>query len=271
MKGLAIPSFISGIFGVTEPAIYGISLPRKKPFIVSCIGGAVGGAVMGAMGSAMYMFGGLGIFGLPSFLNQKTGIDSGFIGAVVGGVIVAFIVGLVGTYFFGFKDDKEVTSTTNASSKKKVDNKIVYSPLKGDVKALSETDDEAFASGALGKGVVIVPTEGKLVAPVNGIIATFFPTGHAIAIETEDGKEVLMHVGINTVELNGKFFYPKAKEGDEVTVGQTLLEFDIEAIKKAGYSISTPIIITNSDDFLSITGVENKSIDFNEDLLTVIK
>jgi len=271
LKGLAIPSFISGIFGVTEPAIYGISLPRKKPFIVSCIGGAVGGAVMGAMGSAMYMFGGLGIFGLPSFLNQKTGIDSGFIGAVVGGVVVAFIVGLVGTYFFGFKDDKEVTSTTNASSKKKVDNKIVYSPLKGDVKALSETDDEAFASGALGKGVVIVPTEGKLVAPVNGIIATFFPTGHAIAIETEDGKEVLMHVGINTVELNGKFFYPKAKEGDEVTVGQTLLEFDIEAIKKAGYSISTPIIITNSDDFSSITGVEKKSIDFNEDLLTVIK
>lgn len=271
LKGLAIPSFISGIFGVTEPAIYGISLPRKKPFIVSCIGGAIGGAVMGAMGSAMYMFGGLGIFGLPSFLNQQTGIDSGFIGAVAGGVAISFIAGFLGTYFFGFKDDKEISTKNNVNSDKKEDSKIVYSPLKGEVKALSETEDEAFASGALGKGVVIVPTEGKLVAPVNGKIATFFPTGHAIAIETEDGKEVLMHVGINTVELNGKFFYPKAKEGDEVAIGQTLLEFDIEAIKKAGYSISTPIIITNSDDFSSIIGVENKSIDFNEELLTVIK
>ncbi|MBN1467678.1 MAG: PTS glucose transporter subunit IIA [Fusobacteriaceae bacterium] len=265
LKGLSIPAFISGIFGVTEPAIYGVTLPRKKPFIISCIGGAVAGGIMGLFGSKIYMFGGMGIFGIPTYINPKgQGLDMSF-WAVVIGITVAVLIGFSLTYLFGFKDE-EVEEV-------KVDTKgeTIYSPLRGALKDLSETEDEAFASGALGKGAVIIPTEGKLVAPADGIVATFFPTGHAVAIETSNGTEILMHVGIDTVRLEGKYFYPKVKEGVKVKKGDLLLEFDIKAIEKEGFSLATPVIISNTDDFSDVVRVDGLSIDFSDSLINVTK
>lgn len=264
LKSIGIPAFISGIFGVTEPAIYGITLPRKKPFIISCIVSAIFGALLSIFGTIGYRMGGMGIFAYPSYIAD-TGFDMGFWGSIIC-TAGAFVVGFIAQFLFGgFKDEQKVEEEVKTI----VENEFVLSPLKGEVKSLSETEDEAFASGALGKGVVIIPSEGKLVAPAGGTVATFFPTGHAVAIETDCGKEILMHVGINTVELDGKFFSPKAKEGDKVKAGDLLLEFDIEAIKAAGYSVATPVIISNSDEFKEIVAEENNAINYNEKLITV--
>lgn len=266
LKGIAIPAFISGIFGVTEPAIYGITLPRKKPFIISCIVAGISGGIIGAMGSKGFTMGGLGIFTYPSYINPQAGLDKGFWGVVIG-TVLAFILGFVAQYLFGGFKDEEIEEVTKKES---LDEKV-FSPLKGQLKKLSETEDEAFASGALGKGVVIIPNEGKLYAPADGKIVTFFPTGHAIALETSNGLEILMHVGIDTVKLEGKYFYPKISEGKEVKKGDLLLEFDIEAIKKAGYSLATPVIISNTDDYSEII-IENKDVvSFEDELLIAIK
>lgn len=270
LKGISIPAFISGIFGVTEPAIYGITLPRKKPFIISCIGGAIGGGIMASVGAKLHMFGGMGVFGIPSYIDPKTGIDMSFWGTIIG-ITVAFIFGLVVTYLFGFKDEVETVAEEKISAKPVTNEEVIYSPLKGELKDLSETEDEAFASGALGKGAIIIPSEGKLIAPVDGTVATFFPTGHAIAMETAGGTEILMHVGIDTVKLDGKHFYPKVKEGAKVKKGDILLEFDIEAIKKAGFSLTTPIIISNTDDFADVVKSEGKNVNFSDKILLAIR
>ena len=135
---------------------------------------------------------------------------------------------------------------------------------------MANIEDPAFASEALGKGIAIIPAEGKLVAPSNGTILTFFPTNHAIAMISEKGAEILMHVGLDTVQLEGKHFYPKAKEGDVVRKGDVLLEFNIEEIEKEGYSVTTPVIITNMDDYLDIMESDRENIDFGEEALTLI-
>ncbi|AJH00313.1 PTS beta-glucoside transporter subunit EIIBCA [Clostridium beijerinckii] len=269
LKSIAFPAFISGIFGVTEPAIYGVTLPRKKPFILSCIGAAIGGGIVGFMGSKLYIMGGMGIFTIPSYMG-KNGIDGGFYGAVIS-IVVSFVLGFLLMFIAGFKDDeaaqeakKEVTETPL------VKQEVLVSPIKGEVKPLSEIKDEAFSSGALGKGIAIEPVEGKVVAPVDGVLTTFFPTGHALGITSDSGAEILIHVGMDTVQLDGKHFTPKAKQGDIVKAGDVLLEFDINAIKSEGYSVITPVIVTNSAQYLDVIETDKKAINYNEDLLTVM-
>ncbi|MEC0183082.1 beta-glucoside-specific PTS transporter subunit IIABC [Paenibacillus peoriae] len=274
LRSLSIPAVISGIFGVTEPAIYGITLPRKKPFILSCIGAAVGGGIIGAMGTKGYILGGLGIFAIPSYISPA-GMDRGFYGAVIG-ILVSFVLGFLLMFFSGFKDDevketkKEDRTTGGAQGEVLVKQETVISPLKGEVKPLSEVPDEAFSTGALGKGVAIEPSEGKVVAPVDGVLTSFFSTGHAIGITSDHGVEVLIHVGKDTVKLKGKHFYPKVKQGDAVKKGQLLMEFDMEAIKEAGYVLTTPVIVANTANYLDVIETEKKSIEYQEDLLTVV-
>ncbi len=152
-----------------------------------------------------------------------------------------------------------------------LEKEVVYSPLKGTIKKLSEAEDEAFTSGALGKEAAVVPTEGKVVAPTDGTIVTLFPTNHAIAIETDSGAELLIHVGLDTVQLDGKYFYPKVKEGDKVKKGDLMLEFDINEIKKAGYVLTTPVIVTNTDEFLDVIEIDKENIEFGEKLITIVK
>ncbi|MCY6371191.1 beta-glucoside-specific PTS transporter subunit IIABC [Clostridium ganghwense] len=270
LKSLSVPAVISGIFGVTEPAIYGITLPRKKPFILSCIVASIGGAIIGWAGSVMYIMGGLGIFGIPSYVNPKSGLDKGFYAAITS-FIIAFILGFVVMYFSKFEDD-EVTPENKEEKKEEtlVKQEVIGSPLKGKVIALSEVKDEAFSKGVLGKGIGIEPSEGKVVAPADGVLTTLFPTGHAMGITTDNGAEILIHVGMDTVQLEGKYFTPKFKQGDRVKIGDVILEFDKKAIEEEGYSVTTPVVITNSDNYLDVIETDKVNINYKGELLTVV-
>ncbi len=266
LRSLAMPAIISGFFGVTEPAIYGITLPRKKPFIVSCIAASIGGGVIGFFGSKGYMIGGMGIFALPSYIGPD-GMNKGFYGMAIA-MVVGLVLGFILMLFTKFEDD--VNSNEQTKENTLVKQETIVSPLKGEIKPLSEVKDEAFSKGALGKGIAIYPTEGKVVAPIDGVLTTFFPTGHALGITSDNGAEILIHVGMDTVQLEGKYFTPKAKQGDTVKAGQVLLEFNIKAIEAAGYSLITPVLITNSDNYLDVIETDKKTIDYKEDLLTVL-
>lgn len=265
LKSLGIPAFISGIFGVTEPAIYGVTLPKKTPFLISCIGGAIGGAIIGGAHVYGYMIGGLGVFGIPSYINRAENDISGMLWALLA-VAVAMVFSFIVT-IITYKDDKEEETSVKVSSAEK---ERLITPLKGTVKDLSEVKDEAFSGGALGNGVAIIPTEGKLVAPADGTITTAFPTGHAIGIKTDLGAEILIHIGMDTVKLNGKYFTKKVNQGDRVKKGQVLLEFDINGIKKEGYEIITPVVITNTNIYNDIVYETGKETKFGETLITLL-
>lgn len=248
LRNIAIPAFISGLFGVTEPCIYGVTLPKKKPFVISCIAGAAGGGIIGLMGVKSYMMGGLGFFGLPSFIDQTTNSIYSLIWVSVG-ILVAMAVGFILT-FITYKDDEPVSIEKNAGKIAKKE--IVCAPLSGEVRDLSEVEDEAFSTGAMGGGVAIVPAEGKLYAPFDGEVTTFFPTGHAIGMVSDTGVELLIHVGMDTVKMNGEGFAPKVEQGARVRKGDLLLEFDMGKIKAAGYSLTTPVIVTNTDAYADV-------------------
>lgn len=268
LKEMAIPNFISGIFGVTEPAIYGILLPLKKPFIISCIAGGIGGAFYGHFNFRKFILGGMGIFELPNMMNPD---------GTMGNIIIAFIgigismaAGFLLTMIF-YKDkegkaDNMAVSPANAAEK--AEKIIVASPLTGKVVKLADVKDEAFSSGALGNGIAVMPEEGALYAPADGIISALFPTGHAIGMTTESGAELLMHVGMDTVQLEGKGFKPLVAAGDSVKKGQKLLEFDIQLIQNAGYSLVTPVLITNSDEFTNVLSVKADQVKAGDLLLT---
>lgn len=264
LRDMAVPAFVSGMFGVTEPCIYGITLPKKKPFIISCIGGAVGGGIIGFAGVKSYSMGGLGLFGLPSYIDGANQSMYSLIWVCIG-TLVAMAVSFILT-FITYKDD--VPSQTTEKKGKTANN--VASPMKGNVKALAESEDEAFASGALGEGLAIEPTEGKLYAPFDGEIVTFFPTGHAIGLKSADGVELLIHVGMDTVKLNGEGFTPKAKQGDRVKKGDLLLEFDIAKIKAAGYSIVSPVVVTNTDDYADVIPTDAASVNAGDEAIIIL-
>ncbi|ETT63254.1 PTS system beta-glucoside-specific transporter subunits IIABC [Paenibacillus sp. FSL R7-277] len=269
LKSLSIPAIISGIFGVTEPAIYGITLPRKKPFILSCVAAAVGGGIVGLMGTKGYILGGLGIFGIPSYISPD-GMDTGFYGAIAA-IVISFILGFILVFFSGFKDEEAVDSKSGGTARSNlVKQETVGSPLKGQIRALSELTDEAFSTGAMGKGIAIEPLEGKVYSPVDGVLTTLFASGHAIGITSDNGVDILIHVGKDTVKLKGKHFTPRAKQGDTVTKGQLLMEFDVAAIREAGYTLTTPVIISNSGEYLDVIETDQKSVDYRENLLTVM-
>lgn len=269
LRALCVPAAISGIFGVTEPAIYGITLPRKKPFIISCIASAIAGAYFGFANLKEFIMGGLGIFEFPAMIDPATNnMDSLYVGII--GAILAMLVGFILTMLF-FTDDKaaDTIEAKDASvSEELLDKEIIALPLHGEILPLSNVKDAAFSQGILGKGLAIEPDQGEVVSPVNGVITTLFPTYHAIGITADSGVEILIHVGMDTVQLEGTHFHPVIQQGERVTVGQKLLEFDMEEIRKAGYSLITPVVITNSSQYLDILETGLKS---SEELLTVIR
>lgn len=246
LKSLGIPAFISGIFGVTEPAIYGLTLPLKKPFIMSCIAGGIGGGILGLAGSKLYIFGGLGVFGFPSFINKATGVDSGFYMALVA-CGIAFILGFILTYVVGFQDKVEAKPAAapvldpNPNSRYEI-----VSPMAGEVVALKDINDITFAGEHMGKGIAIRPTSGRVVSPITGVVQTVYRTKHAIGLVSDDGVEMLIHIGQDTVKLKGEHFTTHVKDGDRVNAGDLIVEFDLQAIKDAGYETVTPIIVTNT-------------------------
>ncbi|MEC0127557.1 beta-glucoside-specific PTS transporter subunit IIABC [Paenibacillus pabuli] len=272
LKSLSVPAFISGIFGVTEPAIYGVTLPLKKPFIMSCIAGGIGGAILGLAGSKFYLIGGLGVFGYPSFVNKATGIDSSFYMTIVA-TVIAFILGFILTFVFGFKDPVEKVSTpapTPVLDPNPNNRYEIFSPMAGEVVELKEINDVTFAGEHMGKGIAIRPTSGRVVSPINGVVQTVYRTKHAIGLVTDDGVEMLIHIGQDTVQLKGQHFTAHVKDGDRVNVGDLIMEFDLQAIKDAGYETVTPIIITNTSNYLDVVGTKDASVKEKDKLLTVL-
>ncbi len=270
LKEMAVPNFISGIFGVTEPAIYGILLPLKKPFIISCIAGGIGGAFYGHFNFRKFILGGMGIFELPNMMNPDGSMGNIIVAFV--GIAVSMTVGFLLTMVL-YKDKKEETPAAAekpaAAVREKGEIIKIVSPLKGKLVKLENVKDEAFSSGALGKGAAIEPEEGVLYAPADGTVSALFPTGHAIGITTETGLELLLHVGMDTVQLDGKGFKTLVEAGDTVKQGQKLVEFDMELIQEAGYSLVTPVLVTNFDEFEEIEVAAKEQITAGDVLLDI--
>lgn len=265
-KALTIPAIISGICGVTEPGIYGFALPEKKPFIFACIAAAVAGGVFTFLGGQQFVIGGLGIFGTVSFISPTGDATSMYYSFIA--IAVAMIVGFLLTYFF-WNDDSSVEE-----KKKEITNKTtretILSPMTGKIIPLSELKDDAFATGALGDGIGIVPTNGKVVAPVDGTVTTLFPTLHAIGITSENGVEILIHIGLDTVQMGGNGFTAHIKQGDKVKKGQLLVNVDLKEVEKAGFLTQTPIIIVNSKDMLDLLKTDKKEVKASDELITVL-
>ena len=280
VKQLASSGGLTGVLGITEPVLYGINLKYMFPLYAAMIGGGVGGLFLGITGVERFGSGSPGLLVLPVYLPTEEALAQGFTMSnftfAVVGVIIAMVVSFIACFImYGIWEKKgklegEETSA-NASEETTSKDNTIYAPCKGEVVELKDVKDEVFSSGAMGKGIAIEPSEGKIYAPCDGKISVFFPTGHAIGIVADNGAEVLIHVGMDTVNLKGKGFTPKAKEGDVVKKGQLLLEVDLEEVKKANLSTITPVIITNTADMKDVVPTVAKQTNVGDTLITVVK
>ncbi len=285
VKQLASSGGITGVLGITEPVLYGINLKYMFPLYAAMIGGGIGGLFLGITGVERFGAGSPGLLVLPVYLPTEQASALGFTMAnftnAVIGVVIAMVVSFVSCFIMygvwhkkGLIDAEEPVEDKKEETAKEtseVKEALVYAPCKGDVVPLSEVKDEVFSSGAMGKGVAIKPSEGKVYAPCDATISVFFPTGHAIGLQADNGVEILIHVGMDTVNLNGKGFTPKAKVGDKVKKGDLLLEVDLKEIEKANLSTITPIIITNSADMKDVVATDAKTVKNGDKLITVSK
>lgn len=276
IKSMAVPSALSACMGITEPAIFGVNLRFGKPFVMACIGGACGAlfasvTALGATGTGV-----TGIFGILLCLNQPLS----YLLMMAISVGVAFVL----TWMFGYKDsvsetcqeaEKEKTQGEKAEASKPeiqefVTGEILLSShMEGAAIPMSEVKDATFAAEVLGKGIAIIPKKGEVTAPCDAVVETVFATRHAIGLKADNGAEILIHVGINTVELGGKFYTSHVKEGDRVKTGQVMLTFDMEKIKEAGYDLTTPMIITNSDDYQEIKILKTGNVTKQDTVLEI--
>ncbi|MCS4488087.1 beta-glucoside-specific PTS transporter subunit IIABC [Streptococcus sciuri] len=273
VRELAIPALISAVFGVTEPAIYGITLPMRTPFIMTCIAGAVQGAFLGFVDVKAHSFGGMGLFAIPSFISPSNSQNVIYYGVAI---VISFVLGFILTQFVKIPNlYGEVTDTHQMQEitpkLKELQQDIVASPMIGEVVSLENVPDAVFASGAMGKGLAINPSDGTIVAPSNGEITLVFPTGHAVGLRTENGAEILIHVGMDTVSLAGKGFRSFVEVGQKVKAGDKLLEFDLAIIRDAGLSVVTPVIVTNSSDYDDILVTQAVRVNIGDYLLTTVK
>ena len=247
-KQIATSGFITAYMGITEPILYGISLPKKYPLVATMIGGACGGLYAGLTHTHRFATGSSGLPAVLLYLGNNT--TKCFVNIIIAIVISAVVSGVL-TFILSYKfEDKVVETEDTKEDQIEIEDNIDFaSPVKGEVLPLSKAKDEVFASGALGQGAVIVPSEGKVVAPFDAKVGALFPTKHAICLVGDNGLELMIHIGIDTVKLEGKCFEAFVKPEDHVKAGDVLVEFDIEGIKEAGYSEQTMLIMTNSDKF----------------------
>lgn len=280
IKSLALPSSLSAFMGITEPAIFGVNLRFFKPFIAGCIGGGCGALYaslvhIGAKGTGV-----TGIFGILLCLNQPLQ----YLIEMVIAVGVAFVIS-----FLIYKDaepkaatetaavenietaDAVTTDATTADTTAEIAEETLTSPVNGTQIPLSEVADEIFASEMLGTTVAVEPADGKIVAPCDGEVSNIFETGHAVCITTESGGELLIHIGIDTVKMDGKGFTKKVSDGDKVHAGDILVEADLEEIKNAGYQTTTMMILTNTDEFGNVTKAEPAEVKTTSKVMTLIK
>lgn len=264
MKQLAVSGSITAYMGITEPTLYGVNLPKKYPLVAAMIGGGAGGLYAGLTNTHRFA---TGSSGLPAILLYIGDNSMVFFWNIVIALLISAVVSAVLTYILSFKFEKEV----DLPSVKEVilEDATVSNPIKGNIIPLNEVKDGAFASGALGKGFAIEPIEGKVIAPFNGKIEAVFPTKHAIGLVSETGIELLIHVGLNTVELKGQYFDTLVEPGQTVKKGQAILNFDLEKIKESGYETQVPVVITNSPQYSSIELTNKGKLLNNEEVLIV--
>ncbi|MFI3066970.1 beta-glucoside-specific PTS transporter subunit IIABC [Streptococcus suis] len=278
VKTVSMPALVSSVFGVTEPAIYGVTLPMKTPFFISCaVSGVIGAATM-FFNVTGYSVGGMGVFLYPSLVNPANGDMSGMIAAIILTVVAivasfAIQMALPVPYLYGEPTEKKSVEETKESvpELKEIKQEIIASPLIGKVVKLEDVPDAVFASGAMGKGIAIDPLDGILVSPAKAEVTLLFPTKHAIGLRTENGAELLIHIGMDTVSLAGKGFESFVQVGDQVEAGQKLLEFDLHQIKAADLPVITPIIVTNTADYEDILVTQESQINSGDYLLTTVK
>jgi len=263
-KALAGSSFTASIFGVTEPAVYGLTLPLRRPFIFGCVAGGIGGAIVGFSGSHAYSAGFANIFTLAQMIPPG-GIDATLWGGIIGST-VALVLSCVLTCIAGVPKAAAPVGSQAPSTPKANE---IFSPMNGTVLALDQVPDATFASGLLGEGVAIIPEDGRVIAPFAGVVASLFETRHAIGLLSDTGIEVLIHVGIDTVKLEGKPFVTHVSVGDRIKPGDLLLEFDRASILAAGFDLATPIIISNSENYGGITMLASSAVNAGRPLLAL--
>ena len=248
----------SAFMNITEPAVYGVFVKFRRPFIAVMIGGGLGGMFAGIMGVKGYSFAGL------VSLTAWIGDYNNFYFAVIA-VIIAIVASAIAAYFLNIPE-QENEEKKNISVK----SQDIHSPVQGNVMSLNQVKDKVFSSEALGKGIAIIPDEDIIYAPISGEIVTLFPTHHAIGIKTDNGIEVLIHIGIDTVELEGKYFESFIKQGEYVQMGQKLISFNRQKIKEKGYDDTVVMIVTNSDNYLEVIPSQEKNVTYEETCLTVV-
>ena len=277
IKSMAVPSALSACMGITEPAIFGVNLRFGKPFVMGCVGGAVGALFASVTGLGATGTGVTGIFGILLCLNNPVSYILMF--------VIAFGVAFVLTWLFGYKDaagNKESVAEGAATDGNKVasgnekttgtaDDFVLYSALEGTAIPLSQVNDATFASEVLGKGIAVIPAKGEVVAPCDATVETVFDTKHAVGLSTESGMELLIHIGVNTVELGGKYYTAHVKDGDHVKKGQLLISFDMDKIKEAGYDVTTPLIVTNTDDYRDVKSLHEGAVTPADKVLEIVK
>ena len=252
-RGVAGPGAVSGfIAGVTEPAIYAVNLPLKKPFFFGIAGGAVGGAIAASGGSAATAF----VF--PSVLALSAFTTVGSFALQIVGIVVAVSIAFALT--FAFVDREKAEEATSADTTVTVGTVEIVAPVDGTIVALADVPDRVFSSGVLGQGFGVVPSEGVVRAPISGTVITVMKSGHAYGIRSSDGVEVLVHIGIDTVRMNGEGFTPSVARGDIVTVGDIIAEFDVDAVRKAGFDPMTLVVVTNSKQLASIEPISSGAV-----------
>ncbi|MGM9925781.1 MAG: beta-glucoside-specific PTS transporter subunit IIABC [Bacillus sp. (in: firmicutes)] len=271
MKNVSLPAAITGLFGITEPAIYGVTLRLKYPLICGCIAGAVGGAIAGAFKAVSWGYNMPGIATLPAYFKEGYGME--FVGFIIS-IAVAFSLGIVLTYMFGVRENKVENKTTEtiikAQAISKEETNIICSPMKGHAIPVREVKDAAFASEMMGKGVGIIPAEGKVYAPFSGKVSALFPTNHAIGLTSNDGVEVLIHIGIDTVNMNGEGFTAHVAQDAVVERGQLLISFDKELITTHGYDNTTIFIVTNADKKTDVMVDEAKNVEVSDQVIQLV-
>ena len=287
LKSISLPAAISGIFGVTEPAIYGVTLPRKKLFIYSCIISGLFSGFIGFAGTKMYFMGGLGIFGYTTFIGES-GLNFAFWATIIASLLAVLVGSIVGYLVHSDKNEQEVQATAPESEQKTDDAKnnassasvdeaitepkddFIVSPVSGEMKNLELVDDPVFSSLAMGKGIAIKPSSDTIIAPFEATVESLFPTGHAIGLKSKNGTELLIHIGIDTVKLDGLGFKPLVSQGDTVTVNQPLIQFDSQKIQENAYDDTVMIVVTNTNATKDVVIEEQQTVKERDSLISVI-
>ncbi|WP_338211743.1 beta-glucoside-specific PTS transporter subunit IIABC [Lactobacillus juensis] len=288
LKTVAASATVTALFGITEPAIYGANLRLKKPMVYAVISGALGGALMGWGGSYGNAFANQGVLTIPVYASAGT---KAFICYILG-CLIAFGGACILTVILGFNDlpsdevpvkksspkTDQIEDNQEENPAKTIDEDLVAddcdlsvnSPVEGKTIPLTQVSDDVFASGVLGKGIAVQPTSGKILAPADATVSMIYPTLHAIGLILDSGIEMMIHIGIDTVKLNGKYFEKHVQDGDHVKKGQLLVSFDMQKIEQAGYDLTTTVVVTNSKNYAAIGSTNKDNVTNNDQLLYLL-